>query len=52
MYVFISGHPPVVRRGAERFSRLLIALNTWLSAAYALHSVHIFIRQKDFAFTS
>ena len=35
----------------RRRSRLMIALNTWLSAAYALHSVHIFIRQKDFAFT-
>ena len=30
--VFISGPLPPVRRGVERFSRLL-ALNTWLSTA-------------------
>ena len=37
--VFISGPLPPIRRGAERFSRLL-ALNTWLSTVCATHSVH------------
>ncbi|XP_044049693.1 uncharacterized protein LOC122875043 [Siniperca chuatsi] len=37
--VFISGPLPPVRRGVERFSRLL-ALNTWLSTACTVHSVH------------
>ena len=37
--VFISGPLPPVRRGVERFSRLL-ALSTWLSAACQVHSVH------------
>ncbi len=37
--VFISGRIPPVRRGAERFSRLM-ALNRWLSAACTVHSVH------------
>lgn len=36
--VFISGPLPPVRRGAERFSRLL-ALNTWLSTVCAIYSV-------------
>ncbi len=37
--VFISGPLPPVRRGVERFSRLL-APNTWLSTACTVHSVH------------
>lgn len=38
--VLISGPLPPVRRGAERFSRLL-ALKTWLSNACTQHSVHL-----------
>uniref|UniRef100_A0A8C2ZPZ6 OSK domain-containing protein n=1 Tax=Cyclopterus lumpus TaxID=8103 RepID=A0A8C2ZPZ6_CYCLU len=37
--VFISGPLPPIRRGPERFTRLL-ALNTWLSTACPDHSVH------------
>uniref|UniRef100_A0A3Q3SCN1 SGNH hydrolase-type esterase domain-containing protein n=1 Tax=Mastacembelus armatus TaxID=205130 RepID=A0A3Q3SCN1_9TELE len=37
--VFISGPLPPVRGGTEKFSRLL-ALNTWLSTACDVHSVH------------
>ncbi|XP_037636978.1 uncharacterized protein LOC119494862 [Sebastes umbrosus] len=37
--VFISGPLPPIRRGVERFSRLL-GLNTWLSTACKSHSVH------------
>uniref|UniRef100_A0A3Q3RT53 Endonuclease/exonuclease/phosphatase domain-containing protein n=1 Tax=Mastacembelus armatus TaxID=205130 RepID=A0A3Q3RT53_9TELE len=37
--VFISGPLPPVRGGTEKFSRLL-ALNTWLSTACDVHSIH------------
>uniref|UniRef100_A0A8C2WHW1 OSK domain-containing protein n=1 Tax=Cyclopterus lumpus TaxID=8103 RepID=A0A8C2WHW1_CYCLU len=37
--VFISGPLPPIRRGPERFTRLL-ALNIWLSTACPDHSVH------------
>ena len=37
--VVISGPLPPVRKGVERFSRLL-ALNTWLSTACTVHSLH------------
>uniref|UniRef100_A0A667WYM3 SGNH hydrolase-type esterase domain-containing protein n=1 Tax=Myripristis murdjan TaxID=586833 RepID=A0A667WYM3_9TELE len=37
--VLISGPLPPVRKGVERFSRLL-ALNTWLATACTVHSLH------------
>ncbi len=37
--VLISGPLPPIRKGVERFSRLL-SLNTWLSTACTVHSLH------------
>ncbi|KAK0142305.1 hypothetical protein N1851_020039 [Merluccius polli] len=61
--VFISGPLPTVRRGDERFSRLLM-LNRWLKDTCAAQSVNFIdnfnffgnadtsLRQMDFALTS